>query len=148
MKLFLDANVLFTAAYSDGGISRSLFNLAADERCSLFTSAFAVEEARRNLALKAPTKLSSLDHLVAKLTVVPEPLPDKVQWALNLPLATKDAPIMAAAATCAADILVTGDLRDFGHLFSKKFGSLRVLRPREALEEVLSKGAASSSGDE
>jgi len=35
MKLFLDANVIFTAAYSDQGLSRGLFQLAAAGRCSI-----------------------------------------------------------------------------------------------------------------
>ena len=49
----------------------------------------------------------------------------------------KDAPIMAAAVSGCVDILVTGDRRDFGHLFGKKVEGVVVLSPREALEEVL-----------
>ncbi len=140
MKLFLDANVLFTAAYSPAGISRSIFELAAAGYCSLHTSAFALEEARRNLAMKAPASLADLDHLFARLTVVPEPSPDKLRRAQDLPLAMKDAPIMAAAIASAAELLVTGDRRDFGHLFGKEIEGVRVSSPREALKEVLESG--------
>ncbi|HEY6872199.1 MAG TPA: PIN domain-containing protein [Geobacteraceae bacterium] len=137
MKLFLDANVLFTAAYSPDGRARALFDLADAGHCSLCASAFALEEARRNLALKAPAKLSGLEHILPTLAIVPEPSPDKVTRAQALPLPLKDAPIMAAAVACAADILVTGDRRDFGPLFGQSTEGVRVMSPREALEEVL-----------
>ncbi len=137
MKLFLDANVLFTAAYSPKGIGRQIFDLADAGYCSLCTSAFAVEEARRNLALKAPEKLAGLTELLSSLAVVAEPSRDKALWASSLPLALKDAPIMAAAVACGADLLVTGDRRDFGHLFGKEIEGVWVLCPREALAEIL-----------
>ena len=141
MKLFLDANVLFTAAYSPEGRARALFDLAAAGHCSLCTSAFALEEARRNLALKAPAKLSGLERILLSLTIVPEPSPKNVTWAQGLPLPIKEAPIMAAAAVCAADILVTGDRHDFGHLFGQIIEGVRVMSPQEALGKVL-KGAS------
>jgi uncharacterized protein len=137
MKLFLDANVLFTAAYSPEGRAGALFDLADAGYCSLCTSAFALEEARRNLALKAPAKLSGHERILPLLTIVPESAPKKVTWAQGLPLPVKDAPIMAAAVVCAADILVTGDRRDFGHLFGQSIEGVRVMSPREALGEVL-----------
>ena len=137
MKLFLDANVLFSAVYSPEGRARALFDIADAGHCSLCTSAFALEEARRNLALKSPEKLSNLGRILPPLTIVPEPPPEKVTWARGLPLPMKDAPIMAAAVACAADILVTGDRRDFGHLYGKSSDKVLVLSPREALGEVL-----------
>ena len=139
MKLFLDANIIFTATYSSEGISQTFFDLADAGYCSLCTSAFAVEEARRNLALKGPAKLPGLEHLLTRLTIVPEPSPDKLQRALSLPLALKDAPIMAAALACAADILITGDRRDFGHLFGKNVEGVLVLTPREVLKRETQK---------
>lgn len=137
MKLFLDANILFTAAYSPAGISRALFDLANAGICALSISAYALEEARRNLELKKPEKIPDLERLLHLLTIVPEPSPDKVQWAQGLPLPLKDAPVMAAAVACGADILVTGDHRDFGHLLGSDVQGVKALGPREALEAVL-----------
>ncbi len=137
MKLFLDANVLFTAIYSAAGISRALFDLAEAGFCTLCTSAFALEEARRNLKLKAPDKAPDIELLGNQIAIVPEPAPDKVKWAQNLPLPLKDAPVMAAALTCGADILVTGDRLHFGHLFGKEVKGMQVLSPRETLRKVL-----------
>jgi predicted nucleic acid-binding protein len=137
MKLFLDANVLFTAAYSEQGISRALFHLAAARKCALITSPFSFEEAKKNLELKAPDKGGALVSLKRYLSIVPEAAPDKIAWAVLLPLSLKDAPIMAVAVQCGADVLVTGDRRDFGHLFGMTLKGVQVLAPVEALKLVV-----------
>jgi len=137
MKLFLDANILFTAAYSPRGLSRAILDSAEALSCPLFTSGYALEEARRNLALKAPAKVPELDIIIPRLVIIPEPSPEQVRRAIKLPLALKDAPVMAAAAACGADILITGDRRDFGHLFGEIVEGVRVLPPREALDMIL-----------
>ncbi|HJV36356.1 PIN domain-containing protein [Geomonas sp.] len=137
MKLFLDANVIFTAAYSPNGVSARLFALAEAGFCSLCSSAYAIDEAKRNLLLKTPSKVSHLSHLLPFITIIPEPSNQSFQHAMNFSLPAKDAPIMAAAILFAADILVTGDTRDFGHLFGKTVEGVIVLRPRDALEHLL-----------
>ncbi len=56
--------------------------------------------------------------------------------AKHLPL--KDAPILAAALSANATVLVTGDRRHFGALFGKTLNrTVTVLPPREALERLL-----------
>ena len=137
MKLFLDANILFTGAYSAHGISRALFGLAGIGRYSIVTSAYAADEARRNLTLKAPAVLPVFEQLLGQITVVREPSCATVARMTKLPLAAKDAPIMAAAVDASADILVTGDRRDFGHLFGKEVEKVLVLSPAETLNRVL-----------
>ena len=136
MKLFLDANVIFTAAYSAQGLSRGLFRLAAAGKCSLCTSAFAHEEAVRNIHIKAPGKIADLAALMKLIDILPEPHPKWVTLAAGLPLATKDAPVLAAALQGKADIFVTGDRRDFGHLFGRVLQGVKILTPADALEAV------------
>jgi predicted nucleic acid-binding protein len=136
MKLFLDANVIFTAAYSAKGLSRGLFRLAAAGKCSLCTSAFAHEEAVRNIHNKAPEKLADLTVLMKQVDIIPEPHPKWVTWAAVLPLVRKDAPVLAAAPQGKVDIFVTGDRRDFGHLFGRVLEGVKVLTPADALEAV------------
>ena len=136
MKLFLDANVIFTAAYSAQGLSRSLFRLAAARKCSLCTSAFAHEEAIRNIHNKAPQKLADLTVLMKQVEILPEPHPKWVTWAAGLPLARKDAPVLAAALQGKVDIFVTGDRRDFGRLFGQVLRGVKILMPAAALEAV------------
>jgi predicted nucleic acid-binding protein len=137
MKLFLDANVIFTAAYSAQGLSRGLFRLAAAGKCSLCTSAFAHEEAFRNIHNKALQKLADLTILMKQVDILPEPHPKWVAWATALPLVQKDAPVLAAALQGKVGIFVTGDRRDFGHLFGRVLHGVKVLTPADALEAVV-----------
>lgn len=58
------------------------------------------------------------------------------QWLLS-----KDAPVLAAAIMCAADVLVTGDRRHFKPLWGRIVEGVIVLTPRQALERVLVSGA-------
>lgn len=137
MKLFLDANVIFTAAYSSQGLSRGLFRLAAVGKCALCTSAFAHEEALRNIQKKAPNKLAELNTLMQQVDILPEPHPQWINRAARLPLSSKDAPVLAAAFQGKIDIFVTGDRRDFGHLFGQVLEGVKILTPADALEAVI-----------
>lgn len=135
-RLFLDANVLFTATISPEGVSHGLFDLAKDGACALLGSPFGVEEASRNIRVKYPTRGGALSGLIGQLELVGEASAELVQWAEEL-LPPKDAPILAAAVAAEADALVTGDRRHFGELFGQTIGGVAVLTPRQALERVL-----------
>lgn len=120
--LFLDANVMFSTAYrADAGLRR-LWTL---EGVELISSAYAVDEARRNL--REPEQKDRLDALLENVRLVaslPErSLPDGVT------LPPKDRPILAAALAAGATHLITGDVSDFGHLFDTTVGGLRVQTP-------------------
>ncbi len=134
MKLFLDANVLFAAAHNEEGLCGSLFRLAASGRCELLASAFAVDEARRNLSGKAPARLAPFQDLLRRITVIPEPAPFLVDQAAAAPLADKDAPILAAAVAGRCEVLVTGDRRHFGHLYGTRVTGVLVLSPAQAFD--------------
>jgi predicted nucleic acid-binding protein len=137
MKLFLDANVIFTAAYSDQGLSRGLCHLAAAGKCTLCTSAFAHEEAVRNIQKKAPDKMADLTMLMQQVDILSEPNSKWVNWAAELPLVRKDAPVLAAAIQGKVDVFVTGDRRDFGHLFGQVLQGIRIMTPAHAFEAVM-----------
>lgn len=117
-RLFLDANVIFTAAHNPKGKAAFLFAHAAlpaaataGARWTLISSAYAVEEARRNIVAKAPHATNDLDSLLPRLTVAGQPA-GTGRPPLSLP--TKDQPIWSAALASGATHLLTGDLRDFG----------------------------------
>lgn len=137
MRLFLDANVLFTAAYSPEGRSAALFALAGSGVCSLVSSRHAIDEARRNLALKAPGAMPAFERFTALLAVVPEAGPGIVVWAARQGLPPNDAPILAAAVAARVDLLVTGDRSHFGNLFGATVGGVTVVPPGDALARVL-----------
>jgi uncharacterized protein len=109
-RLFLDANVLFTAAHNPQGKAALLMELAAAGRWQVITSAYALEEAQRNLTRKFPDRLPALQDLLTCVRVVSTPS------GADCPLLVrdKDRPIFAAALVCGATHLLTGDLRDFG----------------------------------
>ncbi len=109
-KLFLDANVLFTAAHNPNGKAAFLFDALTAGHCELISSRFAIEEARRNIAAKYAQCLERLDELIEKVTEVPQPAPQKTL--IDLP--EKDQPIFLAAQAARATHLLTGDLKHFG----------------------------------
>jgi predicted nucleic acid-binding protein len=135
-RLFLDANVLFSAALSSTGTARALYQLAEADLCELLTSQYVHSEARRNLELKYPTSVDDLSRLVGSTRVVPEPSMARIALAERF-VPAKDAPILAAARTSQATGLVTGDRPHFGLLYGKNLGGVTVLTPRQALEQVL-----------
>jgi predicted nucleic acid-binding protein len=64
LRVFLDANILFTAAYSPDGLSALLVELGAAGRVTLLTSPLAIVEAERNLEAKAVAIVAHATHFV------------------------------------------------------------------------------------
>ncbi len=62
-RVFLDANVLFTAAHNPAGKASLLFELARRGHWTLITCQLAYEEARRNVRIKFPTCQPRLNEL-------------------------------------------------------------------------------------
>lgn len=126
MRIFLDANILFTAAHNPNGKAALVMELGRVGIWQLATSLYAAEEARRNIvrklpareaeaqACKAPASLDRLETLLGDLGLVAD-APD-IPCPTNL--AEKYRPILRAALGCRADVLLTGDLRDFGFLMN------------------------------
>jgi uncharacterized protein len=137
MRLFLDANVLFSAARSADSRAHALFQLARAGLCVLVSSPFPIEEARRNTGLKQPERAAALEALLRDVEVGPECSQEQVAWAQGQGLPGKDAPILAAAVLSRCDVLVTGDRSHFGALFDKAVGGVTVLSLRAALERLL-----------
>jgi predicted nucleic acid-binding protein len=137
MRLFLDANVIFSAAHSPNGRALALFRLAGTGRCTLVGSAHVVEEARRNLMVRSADRKEEFDVLVGQLELVAEAPPKIVAWAGGHGLPANDAPVLAAAVTSKADLLVTGDRTHFSHLFGREVGGVKVASLADALSSVL-----------
>ena len=115
MRLFLDANVLFTAAHNPRGKAALVIELGTRGHWELSSSAYALEEARRNLAWKFPESLDALRALAQGIRLV-----EQATGGASPPgLPEKDRPIFQAAVACKATHLLTGDLKDFGHLMNR-----------------------------
>jgi uncharacterized protein len=137
VRLFLDANVLFSAALGMRTRARALLDLAHARNVGLVTSALAIEEAGRNLASKAPHAAGELPRVTANIARSRVPDAGLIAWATTQGLPPKDAPILGAAVAARADLLVTGDRRHFGHLFGRTLEGLTVVSLGEALRLVL-----------
>jgi predicted nucleic acid-binding protein len=137
LRVFLDANVLFTAAYSPDGLSALLIEIGAAGRVTLLTSPLAVIEAERNLEAKRPAALAAFQRSLAALQVVTEPAPADVERLTPAELSAKDRPLLAAAIAGHATHFVTGDRRDFGRWMSRRASlPLSVVTPRQFLTEA------------
>lgn len=117
--VFLDANVLFSAAYRSHSGLRGLWDL---EEVELVSSVYAVEEARRNLVEEVQRQ--RLSDLLRALKIVPEVYP----------------PILGSAIGGRATHLLTGDVTHFGHLFGKAIGGVMILKPNQYHRRRLGEG--------
>ena len=125
-RLFLDANVLFSAAYrTDAGLLQ-FWKLKDVILCS---SHYAVEEARINLSENAQRR--RLAKLAQRLRLF-EATRQDFRSGLSLP--EKDAPILLAAIEAQATHLITGDVRHFGSYFGKQIEGILILSPSDYLK--------------
>lgn len=135
-RVFLDANVLFSAAYrpdapapAPGSGLRRLWKLRG---VALVSSAYAVEEARINLDTAA--QRLRLAELVEALEVMAEPAePQPLPAGIALP--AKDQPILRAAIAGGCAYLLTGDVSHFGAYFGRKVGGVTIQPPAVFLAE-------------
>jgi len=135
VRIFLDANILWSAAHHRGAVGVLLGRLQAAGH-ELVADAFVVEEATRNLP---PAAQGRLALLLQAVDVAPS-LAD----ASRLPghgLPGKDIPVLRAAIALRCDCLVTGDRRHFGHLMGRRVEGVRVLATADAAELLATPGA-------
>jgi uncharacterized protein len=126
-RLFLDANVLFSAAHRrDAGLVQ-FWKLKGAILCS---SHYALEEARINLTEEAQRRrLAKLTRRVRLFDAAPRELPS------DLSLPEKDVPILLAAMEARATHLITGDIRHFGPYFGKQIEGILILSPADFLRK-------------
>lgn len=130
-RLFLDANVLFSAAYREDAGVRRVWQLCGTE---LITSSYAVEEARRNLG--NAERISELERLLEAVSVTTSVAEHAEYPGIEASgLAEKDLAILQAAVASGCTHLITGDRRHFGHLFGKEVAGVIVVRPGDYLAE-------------
>jgi predicted nucleic acid-binding protein len=115
IRLFLDANVLFTAAHNPSGKAALIIDLGAQGYWEVMSCSYAIEEARRNISIKFPDYLKRFEALMATVIRVPS------RSGRNCPviLPEKDRPILEATIQRKASHLLTGDIKDFGPFMNK-----------------------------
>jgi hypothetical protein len=95
------------------------------------TSAYAVEEARRNLA--SDEQRADLDGLLEAVRVSNALAGPEHPGIEGSGLPEKDLPILRAAVAANAMHLVTGGRKHFGYLFGEKVAGVLVARPADLL---------------
>ncbi len=138
MRVFLDANILFSASFEDSHLAEFLVDLRG--HVDLLTSAYAKTEAGRNIAAKQPGRLAAHEEFSLFLELVPARLFD-----LNVKLVEKDRPILCGAIAGNADFLLTGDKKDFGHLFGKTVQGVKIVTVQMLLHELIALGIVGES---
>jgi len=127
-RVFLDANVLFSAAYrADSGLV-ALWRLTTSQ---LLTSAYALSEAERNLTREDQRR--RLAALVRSCEIVPTPSVARLPSRVVLP--DNDQPILLAAVAAEATHLLTGDRTHFGRYYGQRLAGVLVLPPAEYLQQ-------------
>ena len=136
MRVFLDANILFSAAKSVGAIRKLIeILLAGGHEC--WIDDYVLVEAQRNLQSKFPDAAPALAALVPRLhmgkAASPTAAVDGLAW-----LPEKDRPVLHSAIRLGCDALVTGDQRHFGAGYGKVFSGVTIHSARSLAEAVLS----------
>ena len=133
MKVFLDANILFSGSVAESRIAKLLAVIRKHGEC--VTNSYAVEEARKNIELKKFGSLEGLRSLL-KNTIVS----NKLQLDIPVEIKSKDIPILGGAIAQKCTHLLTGDKKDFGFLFGKRVEDVLVVSPKLLAEEMVAKG--------
>ena len=127
-RLFLDANVLFSAAYRANAGLLQFWKLKNVVLCS---SHYALEEAKINLTQDVQRRrLEKLATAIEFFDAIPRVLPREVT------LTDKDVPIFLAAMASRATHLLTGDVHHFGRYFSKTIEGILILSPADYLRKT------------
>jgi len=115
IRLFLDSNVLFTAAHNPFGKAALIIDLGTQGHWEVMSCSYAIEEARRNISIKFPDSLKRFEAFMARVIKVPS------RSGRNCPaiLPEKDRPILEATIQCKASHLLTGDIKDFGPIMNQ-----------------------------
>ena len=137
-RIFLDSSVLFSAAYSVKGHSQDLILMGMQEKLRLFVSPFVLEETRRNLAISAPEKLTTLELILPLIHFeMVHPSKEHVLDAIVY-VVLKDAPILAAAKLAEVDFFVTLDRK---HLLGKPalevYAKTKIVTPGDAFAFII-----------
>ncbi len=124
MRIFLDANVLFSAGKSTGAVGAFLAQLKSNGHV-LVADGYVVEEARRNLEAKFPTALKDFEDLMKQVeasTGICGSLPGEIPPELP----GKDRPVLAASIHHQCQVLLTGDKTHFGQLYGRTIEGVEI----------------------
>jgi uncharacterized protein len=133
VKVFLDANILFSAARPDSPLRALVLSLIKQSAC--VTNSHAVTEAERNLASKQPQHSLSGRELIHQV-----PLDNRYTDPPTGTLPEKDKPILGGAIATRCTHLLTGDRTHFGSFYGRKIKGVEVVSPRQLADQLIQRG--------
>jgi len=142
MRVFLDANILFSAAKSPGAI-RQLVHQIQIRSHECVADEYVIAEARRNLEQKFPASLPDFENLLRAISLLASP-PALSIPSLALLLPEKDRPVLASAIQHRCQALLTGDKTHFGRLYGQTIAGVFIYSP-QGLAEILA-GVTGANG--
>jgi len=131
--VFLDANIIFSAALG-GPAFELLLRLANEGGVRLVTGYSCVVEAGRNVQRKRPERQQAFGDILTSLSIEQDEADEHAEWAPQL-VNPDDVHVLGAARRVGAQVLITGDLMQFGHLMKRDDLGLRVRTLRAFLLE-------------
>lgn len=121
MRIFLDANILFSAS-ANGSATRLLFDAVLKYTNECLTNPHAFEEAKRNIEAKRPQQLSEFKKISKSISVSNAFYTD---FTADLP--QQDIPILAGAIGSQCTHLWTSDKNHFGALYGKTIHDVQII---------------------
>lgn len=111
MRVFIDTNILISAALFPGGVASAAYFKAISSPHTAVISDYVVDELKSVFRRKFPTRTQELSAFLAELSSTveivktPDDEPDSEAQVRD----PHDVPILRAACSCGADVLLTGD---------------------------------------
>ncbi len=138
MRVFLDANILFSAAKSAGAI-RQLDEDIQVRGHECVADEYVIAEARRNLEQKFTTALPDFERLLSCISRLASP-PAMSASSLDLLLPEKDRPVLTSAIQHRCHALLTGDKTHLGRLYGQTIAGVSIHSPQAIAEALAGAG--------
>lgn len=143
MRVFLDANILFSAARSPGAIRQLVEQIQiCGHEC--VADEYVIAEAWRNLEQKFHATLPDFENLLRTISRLASP-PALSTPSLDLLLPEKDRPVLISAIQHRCQALLTGDKTHFGRLYGQNIAGVSIPSPQR-LAEILAGETAAKGG--
>lgn len=134
MRVFLDANILFSAA-DPHSATRRVLNVLFAHAAAVVVNRHVWEEAARNLARKRPALLSELQEMAGRLEFA-----SQFSWSGLPALPDKDQPVIRGAIGSRCTHLWTSDRRHFGPLYGEEIHGAKIVSSFMLADELISCG--------
>ena len=117
VKVFLDANVWFSAAHSQEGGSFFIMRLAKAKLLAIYANKYVLDEVERNLLLKSYDSLKLYYTLLSEVnpTIVSSKISSTFERKFGRFVPSSDLPVLGGAMDSGAEHLVTLDKRDLAN---------------------------------